>query len=91
MVIGGATARRSSAAGADRGLRGERSISTRGAGTEFSRQAEAKQTGFLAEMWEFVRNNKKWWLTPIIVVLLAFGLLIALGGTAAAPFIYTLF
>jgi hypothetical protein len=66
-------------------------MSTRGAGTEFAKQAEARQAGFLAEMWEFVRNNKKWWLTPIIVVLLAFGLLIALGGTAAAPFIYTLF
>ena len=58
---------------------------------DFARQAEMKQAGFLAEMWEFVANNKKWWLTPIIVVLLAFGLLIALGGTAAAPFIYTLF
>lgn len=60
-------------------------------GTEFARQADSKQAGFLAEMWEFIANNKKWWLTPIIVVLLAFGLLIALGGTAAAPFIYTLF
>lgn len=58
---------------------------------DFARHAEMKQAGFLAEMWEFISNNKKWWLTPIIVVLLAFGLLIALGGTAAAPFIYTLF
>jgi hypothetical protein len=60
-------------------------------GTDFAREAGLKQSGFLAEMWEFIANNKKWWLTPIIVVLLAFGLLIALGGTAAAPFIYTLF
>jgi hypothetical protein len=58
---------------------------------DFARQAELKQAGFLSEMWEFITNNKKWWLTPIIVVLLVFGLLIALGGTAAAPFIYTLF
>jgi hypothetical protein len=42
-------------------------------------------------MWSFIAHNKKWWLTPIILVLLAFGVLIALGGTAAAPFIYTLF
>jgi len=58
---------------------------------DFAQQAGSKQAGFLSEMWEFVTTNKKWWLTPIIVVLLAFGLLIALGGTAAAPFIYTLF
>lgn len=66
-------------------------MSTRGVGTDFERQAGVKQAGFLTEMWEFVANNKKWWLTPIILILLAFGLLIALGGTAAAPFIYTLF
>ena len=58
---------------------------------EFARQAELKQAGFLAEMWEFITNNKKWWLTPIIVVMLLVGVLIALSGTAAAPFVYTLF
>ena len=58
---------------------------------EFSREAGLKPGGFLDEMWAFVRQNKKWWLTPIIVILLAFGLLLVLGATAAAPFIYTLF
>lgn len=62
-----------------------------GEGTSFAHQAEAGQAGFVAEIWSFVVHNKKWWLTPIILVLLAFGVLIALGGTAAAPFIYTLF
>ena len=57
----------------------------------FEREANRKQVGLIAEMWQFLRHNKRWWLTPIIIVLLAFGLLIALGGTAAAPFIYTLF
>jgi hypothetical protein len=38
-----------------------------------------------------MRHNRKWWLTPFILVLLAFGPLITLAGTAAAPFIYTLF
>jgi hypothetical protein len=47
--------------------------------------------GFLAEYWDFLRHNKKWWLTPIVVVLLLFGALMVLSGTAAAPFIYTLF
>ena len=62
-----------------------------GAGSEFARDAGHKQTGFLPEMWRFIANNKKWWLTPIIVILLLVGALIVLGGTAAAPFIYTLF
>jgi hypothetical protein len=39
----------------------------------------------------FLRENRKWWLVPILVVLVLVGALILLGGTAAAPFIYTLF
>ena len=58
---------------------------------EFSRQAQQGQTGFFAEFLDFLLHNKKWWLTPIVVVLLLVGILVMLGGTAAAPFIYTLF
>ena len=58
---------------------------------DFASQASAKQTGFVIELWLFLRDNKKWWLTPMIVVLLLFGMLVVLGGTATAPFIYTLF
>jgi hypothetical protein len=43
----------------------------------------------LAEFWEFLCHNKKWWLLPILIVLLVFGVLIFLAGTGAAPFIYT--
>ena len=43
------------------------------------------------ELWDFVRHTGKWWLLPVLVVLLLLGLLIFLSGTAAAPFIYTLF
>jgi len=43
----------------------------------------------VGEFWEFLRHNKKWWLLPILIVLLLFGLLIFLSGTGAAPFIYT--
>ena len=57
----------------------------------FARTANAARPGLVTELWLFIRHNKKWWLGPIIVVLLAFGLLIMLGSTAAAPFIYTLF
>lgn len=47
---------------------------------------------FLREFWLFLKERKIWWLTPIILSLLLIGLLIVLGsGSAAAPFIYTLF
>ena len=52
---------------------------------------ESKETSFVGELWALVRAKKKYWLIPIIVVLLGLGLLVVLSGTAAAPFIYTLF
>jgi hypothetical protein len=52
---------------------------------KFAEYASQSRTGFVREL------NKKWWLTPIILVLLVVGLLVMLGGTSAAPFIYTLF
>lgn len=58
---------------------------------DFAAQAELAPQSFARELWDFVRVNKKWWLTPIILVLLVLGALIIIGGTAAAPFIYTLF
>ena len=46
----------------------------------------------LWELWAFMRERKKFWLLPIVVVLLLFGGLIVLTqGSAVAPFIYTLF
>jgi len=60
-------------------------------GEDFSRQAQGGQVGFFAEYWDFLLHNKKWWITPIIIVLLLFGVLVMLSGTAVAPFIYTLF
>jgi hypothetical protein len=47
--------------------------------------------GFLGDVWDLLRREKKWWLIPLIVVLLAVAGLMALASTAAAPFIYTLF
>jgi hypothetical protein len=46
----------------------------------------------LAEFWAFLRVRKKFWLAPILIMLLIFGGLVILAqGTAVAPFIYTLF
>jgi hypothetical protein len=49
------------------------------------------QTGILSEFWHFLGQSKKWWLLPILVVVFGFALLVLFSGTAAAPFIYTLF
>ncbi|GJG87200.1 hypothetical protein tb265_23810 [Gemmatimonadetes bacterium T265] len=47
---------------------------------------------FLAELWAFMRVRKKLWLLPVVLLLLAAGLVIAFAqGSALAPFIYTLF
>ena len=47
---------------------------------------------FLKDLWGFLKQRKKFWLLPIILILLTFGVLIVLtSGSAIAPFIYTLF
>lgn len=51
----------------------------------------AKRQSLLGELWTFVREHKAYWIAPIILVLLLVGLLIIIGSSKAAPFIYTLF
>ena len=47
---------------------------------------------FLIELWAFIKERKKFWLLPIIIVMVLFGgLLVLVQGSAVAPFIYTLF
>ena len=46
----------------------------------------------ISEFWEFMRQNKKFWLAPIVITLIVFGIVLVLAkGSAIAPFIYTLF
>jgi hypothetical protein len=59
--------------------------------SDFAREAEQKDVGFFSELFGFLKHNKKWWLIPVIVVLLLVGVLGVLGSSAIAPFIYTLF
>ena len=48
--------------------------------------------GLVREFWDFMRVRKKWWLLPIIVVMVLVGaLLVFAQGSALAPFIYTIF
>lgn len=58
---------------------------------QFSQQSNLARTSLLTEFVDFLKHNKKWWLAPIVVALVAVGVLVAAGGGAAAPFTYTLF
>jgi Family of unknown function (DUF5989) len=58
---------------------------------QFERAGARRSGGLVGEFYDFLKDNKKYYLIPIIVILLGMGLLLILGGTAAAPFIYTLF
>jgi hypothetical protein len=53
--------------------------------------SEGRDVGLAAELWGFLNSTRKWWLLPIIAVIVLFGLLVLLSGTGVAPFIYTLF
>jgi len=61
------------------------------AARDFQKAAAARSGNLFGEVWGFLRVNKKWWLLPLILVLVLVGGLIALSTTALAPFIYTLF
>jgi len=58
---------------------------------EFQQEARAARTGLIREFWDFLKHNKKWWILPILVVLLVIGLLAVLGATGLSPFLYALF
>ena len=60
---------------------------------EFERAAAQEgKGGLLGDFWGFLKQNKKWWLLPLLLTLLIFGVLIFLSSsTGLAPFIYTLF
>ncbi len=62
-----------------------------GGADDFASQAEGESQSIVREFFDFLRYNKKWWLTPIVLVLFLVGILVVLGSSAAAPFIYTLF
>tara|TARA_B100000686_G_C16765468_1_gene961451 strand:+ start:1442 stop:1621 length:180 start_codon:yes stop_codon:yes gene_type:complete len=50
------------------------------------------KANIILEFWDFLKTRKKWWLSPIILIMLLMGFLIVLTqGSAVAPFIYTLF
>ena len=58
---------------------------------DFAAQAAQDRGNLAGEFLDYLKDNKKWWLAPIIFTILVLGALVLLGGSAAAPFIYTLF
>ena len=60
-------------------------------GQQFEDQMTQSSPPLVGELWNLLLHNKKWWLTPILVVLVLLGMLIIVGGTAMAPFVYTIF
>ena len=59
--------------------------------TDFAQQSRGRSPGILREFGSFLLESKKWWLVPVLVALLLLGLLLIFGGTAVAPWVYTLF
>jgi hypothetical protein len=56
---------------------------------EFLQAAGQEDRGLIAEFWAFMAENKMWWLTPILIVFLLLGVLLVLGATGIAPFLYS--
>jgi hypothetical protein len=58
---------------------------------EFERLADEKQHSLVSEFWMFIVENKAWWMVPLILVFGMLAVVLVLGSSGAAPFIYTLF
>ena len=59
---------------------------------DFERQLASRgKGGVISDFWHLLRRTRKWWLGPLMLLMLALGALMLLSGTAVAPFIYTLF
>lgn len=57
----------------------------------FAEAGGKKAPGLATEFLLFLKQNKKFWMIPLLAALFLIGVLVVLGGTAAAPFIYSLF
>lgn len=59
---------------------------------DFESQAAEKPVGLARELWDFLVTHKRWWLIPIVLSLITFGLLILFAAQSVlAPFLYPLF
>ncbi len=65
--------------------------SAKDSAVKFDDLARQKRPSLAVEFWYFLKYNKKWWLLPILVTLLLLCLLVLVGSSSLAPFIYTVF
>jgi hypothetical protein len=77
----------------NRNGRKEKTMQTNGTGpkNEFEALAQEERSSLLGEFVFFLKENKKWWLLPILLVISVLTLLTIFAGSGAAPLIYTLF
>lgn len=59
--------------------------------TSFAKKSAEKPSSLVTEYFVFLRSTGKWWMLPLLVLLLVGGALMVLGSTSAAPFIYAIF
>lgn len=57
----------------------------------FEQQAVEAEPGLIMEFWDFLRFNGKWWMTPILIVMLLVAALLVLNALGLTPFVYTTF
>ena len=60
-------------------------------GDEFAAAGKAKERGLVGELWSFMAESRSWWMLPLLIVFALLGLMLVLGATGAAPFLYPLF
>jgi hypothetical protein len=58
---------------------------------KFATAGADRRASFASDYLHFLKRTKKWWLVPLVLILLVFGGLLILAGTGGAPFIYALF
>jgi hypothetical protein len=59
--------------------------------SKFERAADDRPPNLIVEFWGFLRHNKKWWLLPILLVLVILGAILFVATTGVAPFLYPFF
>jgi hypothetical protein len=59
--------------------------------TRFEQLTRTRRRSIWLDVWQLLREHKKWWLTPIVLMMLMLGWLTLFAGGSAAPFLYTLF
>jgi len=66
-------------------------VDDKGQADQFTQAGRQRRLGLVREFWEFLKHNKKWWLAPILLMLLLIGLLVLLSGSGVGAWMYTVF